>query len=237
MLQKSTHCHQRTLSWTTGPSVTSPWLGLRWCWLDTSPPTSSPTIFRQVQFSEVGEIRMYNHICRSVCDRVLDLISHPHGRHPGAYGPPGHPVPGAGQHLQQCYHQHSQGWGSDCHWGLDVGLHSLCVWCFSRVSIQMFVDCTIWISFLIFAIRDYIRLETKRWVLLYLIQNLMWVTDTVMLHCRYATLLFKKQRYVSGQHKVNLKIICKENYKYEVQEKSPANHAVTVQQLNEEYWR
>ena len=48
MLQKSTHCHQRTLSWTTGPSVTSPWLGLRWCWPDTSPPTSSPTIFRQV---------------------------------------------------------------------------------------------------------------------------------------------------------------------------------------------
>ena len=54
---------------------------------------------------------------------------------------------------------------------------------------------------------------------------------------RYATLLFKKQRYVSGQHKVNLKIICKENYKYEVQEKSPANQAVTVQQLAEEYWR
>ena len=54
---------------------------------------------------------------------------------------------------------------------------------------------------------------------------------------RYATLLLKKQRYVSGQHKVDLKIICKENYKYEVQEKSPANQAVTVQQLNEEYWR
>lgn len=50
-------------------------------------------------------------------------------------------------------------------------------------------------------------------------------------------MLFKKQRYVSGQHKVNLKIICKENYKYEVQEKSPANQAVTVQQLAEEYWR
>merc|ERR1719320_1777323 len=29
----------------------------------------------------------------------------------------------------------------------------------------------------------------------------------------YAAILFKKQRYVSGQHK----IICKENYKYEVQ--------------------
>ena len=52
---------------------------------------------------------MYNHICRSVCDRVLDLISHPHGRHPGADGPPGHPVPGAGQHLQQCHHQLTQG--------------------------------------------------------------------------------------------------------------------------------
>ena len=54
---------------------------------------------------------------------------------------------------------------------------------------------------------------------------------------RYAAILFKKQRYVSGQHKVNLKIICKENYKYEVQQKSPANQAVTVQQLAEEYWR
>jgi hypothetical protein len=26
---------------------------------------------------------------------------------------------------------------------------------------------------------------------------------------RYAAILFKKQRYVSGQHKVNLKIVCK----------------------------
>ena len=59
----------------------------------------------------------------------------------------------------------------------------------------------------------------------------------VFLVFRYAAILFKKQRYVSGQHKVNLKIICKENYKYEVQEKSPANQAVTVQQLAEEYWR
>ena len=186
MLQKSTHCHQRTLSWTTGPSVTSPWLGLRWCWLDTSPPTSSPTIFRQVHccavqgqreasnewlmvftnlyllynniYQSQGELTLtfnlqikwtsvlcwaihpridlslHNNYCwRSVCDRVLDLISHPYGRHPGAYGPPGHPVPGAGQHLQQCYHQHSQGWGSDCHWGLDVGLYSFCVRGSSRV--------------------------------------------------------------------------------------------------------
>merc|ERR1719192_723716 len=53
----------------------------------------------------------------------------------------------------------------------------------------------------------------------------------------YAAILFKKQRYVSGQHKVNLKIVCKENFKYEVQEKSPANQAVTMQQLAEEYWR
>ena len=36
---------------------------------------------------------------------------------------------------------------------------------------------------------------------------------------------------------MNLKIVCKENYKYEVQEKSPANQAVTMQQLAEEYWR
>ena len=59
----------------------------------------------------------------------------------------------------------------------------------------------------------------------------------LFLQTRYAAILFKKQRYVSGQHKVNLKIICKENYKYEVQEKSPANQAVTSQQLAEEYWR
>ena len=36
---------------------------------------------------------------------------------------------------------------------------------------------------------------------------------------------------------MNLKIVCRENYKYEVQEKSPANQAVTMQQLAEEYWR
>jgi hypothetical protein len=28
-----------------------------------------------------------------------------------------------------------------------------------------------------------------------------------------------------------------ENFKYEVQEKSPANQAITMQQLAEEYWR
>ncbi|XP_023346796.1 glycine receptor subunit alpha-2 isoform X1 [Eurytemora carolleeae] len=53
----------------------------------------------------------------------------------------------------------------------------------------------------------------------------------------YAAILFKKQRYVSGQYKVNLKIVCKENFKYEVQERSPANQAITMQQLAEEYWR
>merc|ERR1719458_661366 len=53
----------------------------------------------------------------------------------------------------------------------------------------------------------------------------------------YAAILFKKQKYVSGQHRVNLKIVCKENFKYEVQERSPANQAVTMQQLAEEYWR
>merc|ERR1712002_556564 len=30
----------------------------------------------------------------------------------------------------------------------------------------------------------------------------------------YAAILFKKQKYVSGQHRVNLKIVCRENYKY-----------------------
>ena len=63
------------------------------------------------------------------------------------------------------------------------------------------------------------------------------VHSTNLVSLRYAAILFKKQRYVSGQHKVNLKIVCKENFKYEVQEKSPANQAVTMQQLAEEYWR
>ena len=59
----------------------------------------------------------------------------------------------------------------------------------------------------------------------------------IFVWARYAAILFKKQKYVSGQHRVNLKIVCRENYKYEVQEKSPANQAVTMQQLAEEYWR
>lgn len=52
---------------------------------------------------------------------------------------------------------------------------------------------------------------------------------------RYAAILFKKQRYVSGQHRMNIKIVCKDNFKYEVQER--AVNAVSVQQLAEEYWR
>ena len=48
---------------------------------------------------------------------------------------------------------------------------------------------------------------------------------------------FKKQKYVSGQHRVNLKVVCKENFKYEVQERCSTNQAVTMQQLAEEYWR
>ena len=67
--------------------------------------------------------------------------------------------------------------------------------------------------------------------------NLLPLHLTCCVCCRYAAILFKKQKYVSGQHRVNLKIVCKENYKYEVQEKSPANQGVTMQQLAEEYWR
>ena len=151
---------------------------------------------------------------RSVCDRILDLISHPYGRDTGQDGPSRHLVPGAGQHLQQRHHQHSQGRGSHCHRSLDVGLHSFCVRGSSRVS--FFFGWAGW------SLSNRQKsMKPRNWKSLY----------------RYATLLFKKQRYVSGQHKINLKIICKENYKYEVQEKSPANQAVTVQQLNEEYWR
>ena len=54
---------------------------------------------------------------------------------------------------------------------------------------------------------------------------------------RYASLLLKKQRHMSGQHRVNLKIVCKENMKYEIQEKVDARQGVTLQQLAEEYWR
>ncbi len=36
---------------------------------------------------------------------------------------------------------------------------------------------------------------------------------------------------------VNLKIVCRDNFKYEIHEKSPAVQAISVQQLAEEYWR
>lgn len=58
---------------------------------------------------------------------------------------------------------------------------------------------------------------------------------------RYAAILFKKQRYVSEQHRLNIKIVCKDNFKYEVQERAPIGNkpttAISVQQLAEEYWR
>ena len=146
----------KTKCWTTARWGTSPCLVLRWCWQDTSPPTSSRITFRQVSLSlmlfqiykcyiswKIGYTWITFSLApllhfRSVCDRILDLISHSHGRHPGKDGPPGHLVPGAGQHLQHSHHQHPQGWGSDCHWGLDVGLHSLCIWCSNRVRTYFF---------------------------------------------------------------------------------------------------
>ena len=59
---------------------------------------------------------------------------------------------------------------------------------------------------------------------------------TQFFNCRYAAILFKKQRYVSSQHRMNIKIVCKDNFKYEVQERAASN-AVSLQQLAEEYWR
>ena len=55
------------------------------------------------------------------------------------------------------------------------------------------------------------------------------------LYFRYAAILFKKQRYVSDQRRMNIKIEYKDKFKCEVQEK--AINAVSVQQLAEEYWR
>ena len=63
--------------------------------------------------------------------------------------------------------------------------------------------------------------------------NRNWIT---FLSFRYAAILFKKQRYVSSQHRMNIKIVCKDNFKYEVQERAATN-AVSLQQLAEEYWR
>ena len=53
---------------------------------------------------------------------------------------------------------------------------------------------------------------------------------------RYAAILFKKQRFISNQHRVNIKFVCKDNFRYEVQERV-ATSAVSLQQLAEEYWR
>merc|ERR1712038_558237 len=47
----------------------------------------------------------------------------------------------------------------------------------------------------------------------------------------YAAILFKKQRYVSGQHRMNIKIVCKDNFKHEVQER--AVNRISAQQLAE----
>jgi hypothetical protein len=56
--------------------------------------------------------------------------------------------------------------------------------------------------------------------------------------CRYAAILFKKQRYVSAIHRLSTKIVCKDNFKYEVQERqSAANSLLDARQLAEEYWR
>ena len=63
------------------------------------------------------------------------------------------------------------------------------------------------------------------------------VLSSPFLYSRYAAILFKKQRYVSGHHRMNIKIVCKENFKYEVQAPPSAPNAVNLQQLAEEYWR
>ena len=61
--------------------------------------------------------------------------------------------------------------------------------------------------------------------------------DIVYVCFRYAAILFKKQRYTSGQHSMNIKIVCKDNFKYEVQPERAAMNRISVQQLAEEYWR
>ena len=62
---------------------------------------------------------------------------------------------------------------------------------------------------------------------------------TVAPSFRYAAILFKKQRYISTQNKHNMKIVCKDNFKYQVHERAAAPNpcSLTVQQLAEEYWR
>ncbi len=56
-----------------------------------------------------------------------------------------------------------------------------------------------------------------------------------MFHFRYAAILFKKQRYISAQHHIHMKILCKDNFKYEVQQEKAT--ASSARQLAEEYWR
>ncbi|QQP40152.1 Gammaaminobutyric acid receptor subunit deltalike, partial [Caligus rogercresseyi] len=53
----------------------------------------------------------------------------------------------------------------------------------------------------------------------------------------YAAILFKKQRYVSAQNKMNIRIVWKDNLKYEVYEQRPPPSPLSLQQLAEEYWR
>ncbi|XP_040566996.1 glycine receptor subunit alphaZ1 [Lepeophtheirus salmonis] len=53
----------------------------------------------------------------------------------------------------------------------------------------------------------------------------------------YAAILFKKQRYVSAQNKLNIRIVWKDNLKYEVYEQRPPPSTLSLQHLAEEYWR
>ena len=91
--------------------------------------------FRAKRYKRKNQVsKNFITLCRSICYRLMDLVSHPHGRNPREDGAPGHAVPGAGQHLQQCHNQHTQGGGTHSDWGLDVGLYPFCVWSLSRVS-------------------------------------------------------------------------------------------------------
>lgn len=53
----------------------------------------------------------------------------------------------------------------------------------------------------------------------------------------YAAILFRKQHYVSSQHRANMELLCKDGVQYEVQEKCPKTKVITFQQLQEEFWR
>ena len=76
---------------------------------------------------------------RIICYCFLDLLLNTHGCYSWKNGSVGDTVPGLGQHLQQCHHQHTQGRGSHCYWSLDVGLYPLCIWSSSRVSFHIFL--------------------------------------------------------------------------------------------------